>query len=198
MRKLVSTLVISIAVAVTASGCAVTYTYEGKKYSSKEDFHRGVDSTLSTALTTIAPLSAPVTTKRLVFGIPSETAMYAENVRRFVAIQGTQPIGNAKEIIENLTKSNYKNSKVFFDAAQKKNIYTSIQFVDFDTMTGSIEPSSTSDAVYYVEASQGSGQWYYASAKHGKQVFAYDRSSPTPAGKMNGFVDGLQAQAIRD
>lgn len=184
--------------ATALTGCAVTYTYEGQKYTSKEDFHRAVDDNLANSVATITPLAAPLTERKLIIAIPSETTLHAEYVRRFVVGQGSQPIGNAKEIIDNLTKSNYKNYKVFYEAAQRRNIYSATQFVTLDSMNGSLEPSSTTDTLYFVEPTQGSGQWFYATAKYGKQIFAYDRSSPGAAGKLKGFNDALQVQAIRN
>jgi hypothetical protein len=197
MNKTLNALAFLTVVSVL-SGCAVTYTYEGKKYGSKEDFHRAVESELNSGVASVTPLGAFLTDKKLIFAIPSESTLYAENVRRFVTLQGTQPIGNSKEIIENLTKSNYRGIRAFYEAARRRNIYSFVQFVDMDSMNGSIEPSENSDVVYYIEPSQGSGQWYYASYKQGRQIFSYDRGNPGAAGKAKGFIDALQAQAIRE
>lgn len=184
--------------AVALSGCAATYTYNGQKYDSKEKLQHAVDSTVSDMLSTIAPLPTPLTQRKLVFAIPSETAIFNETVSRHVKINGNQPNALQNEMYENVCKSNYKNIRVFFDAVQKKNIYASTQFIEMQSMTGSFAASSDTDTLYMVEPSQGSNQWYYTSFKHGKQIFSYDRSSPTPAGKVQAFVDAVQAQAIRD
>lgn len=198
MKKHALKALILVAFASALSGCAVTYSYEGQKYSSKEEFHQAVERTLGSAVAEITPLASPLTKRKLIFAMPSEQTLHAENVRRFVAMQGTPPVGNAKEIIDNLTKSSYKNIKAFYDAANKRSIYSSVQFVDLDTMNGAIEPSESADALYFVEPTRGSGQWFYASVKHGKQIFAYDRSAPDAAGKAKAFNDALQAQAIKD
>lgn len=184
-------------VVVALSGCAVNYTYEGQKYDSKEKFQQAVDATVVGALSGITPLATPLTQKKLVFAMPSEATLIDESTKRFVKTQGTQPIGPAKEILENIPRSTYKNIKVFHDAVQKRNIFTSTQFVEMQSMTGSFAASADTDTLYMVEPSQGSGQWYYTSLKHGKQIFAYDRSSPTSAGKVQAFIDAVQAQAIR-
>lgn len=184
---------------VALGGCAtVNYTHEGQKYDTKEAFHQAVDANIAAVLVNIAPLPVPVSKKRLVFAIPSEAALVAESTGRFVKAQGIQPVGPAKEILENVPKSTFKNIKVFFDAVQKKNIFTSAQFIEMPTMIGTLEASNDADALYYIEASQGSGQWFYHSSKGGKQIFAYDRSAPTSIGKLNAFVDAVLAQAIRD
>jgi hypothetical protein len=193
IKKLVGLIVL-----VAISGCAAVYTLEGQKYDSKEKFQRAVDSTNSVALSSIIPLPTPLTQKKLVFAMPSETVLYNENVRRFVTTNGRQPNTVQNEMAENLSKWAYKTVKVYFDAIQKRNIFASTQFIEMQSMTGSFAASADTDTLYFVEPSQGSGQWYYTSLKHGKQIFAYDRSSPTPAGKVQAFIEAAQAQAIRD
>lgn len=180
------------------SGCAVNYTFEGQKYDSKEKFQQAVESNALAVVSTITPLPIPLSQRKLIFAMPSESTIIDESVRRFVVLKGTQPIGPAAEILQNLSKSNYKNIKVYYDAVQKKAIYASTQFVDMQSMTGSFAASPDSDVLYMVEQSQGSNQWYYVSHKQGKQIFAYDRSSPTFEGKVQAFVDAVQAQAIRE
>lgn len=189
---------VALIIAISMSGCAVTYTYEGQKYDSKEKFHQAVDSSISSVLSGISPLPTPLVQKKLLFAMPSEATLINENRNRFIQTKGTQPIGPAKEIIENLSSSNYKTIKVFFDAVKKRNIFSSTQFVEMQSMTGAFPASEDTDTLYFIEPAQGSLQWYYTSAKHGKQIFSYDRSSPNPAGKVQAFVDAVQAQAIRD
>jgi hypothetical protein len=185
--------------AITAlSGCAVNYTYEGRKYESKEAFHQAVDSKVSEVLSSIVPLPSPVSKKRLIFAMPSESALITEVTSRFVKAQGSQPVGPAKEIIENIPKSTYKNIKIFYDAIHKKNIYASTQFIDMPIMTGSFEASNDADTLYYVEPIKDSGQWFFNSIKGGKQIFSYDRSAPDGVGKVQAFVDAVLVQAVRD
>jgi len=183
---------------VTLGGCAVNYTYQGQKYDSKEKFHQAVDSSVSNVISGITPLPTPLTQKKLVFAIPSEATIISESKRRFVTAQGREPNGIALEILENLPKSTYKNIKIFFDGVRKRNIYSMIQFVEMEAMTGSISASADTDTLYMIEPGPNSVQWYYTSLKHGKQIFAYDRSSPTAEGKVQAFIEAVQAQAIRD
>lgn len=183
---------------LTLSGCAVNYTYEGQKYDSKEKFHQAVEFTMAGALSGIASLQTPLTQKKLVFAMPSEVTFIDESRKIFVKAQGSQPVGPAIEIIENLPKSTYKGIKVFFDGVQKRNIFAATQFIDMQSMTGSFAASADTDTLYMIAPTPNSVQWYYTSLKHGKQIFAYDRSNPTPAGKVQAFIDAVQAQAIRD
>jgi len=192
---------------VALSGCVPpTYTFEGQKYAGNEKLQQAIDSTYSDALSTITPLPTPLTQRKLVFAIPSEATFVDENTKRFVKERNLPPTGRNKEILEVFAKGNYKAIKVFFHALQKKNIYAWTQFIEMQSMTGSFAASADTDTLYFVEPSlqstnfpsPDSGQWFYTSLKHGKQIFAYDRSSGTPAGRVRAFVDAVQVQAIRD
>ena len=193
IKKILSVLVIA-----ALSGCAVNYTLDGQKYSSKEAYQEAGDLKMARILSDIVPLPAPVSKKKLIFAIPSEMAILTEATSRFVKAQGREPVGNAKEIIGNSAKAAYKDAKLSFDAVQKKNIYASTQLIDMPTMTGSFEASSDADTLYGVEPAPGSAQWFFHSIKGGKQIFSYDRSQPTSAGRLNSFLDAVLAQAVKD
>lgn len=180
------------------SGCAVNYTYEDKKYDNKEAFHQAVDSKNLSILGGITPLPTPLTQRKIIIAMPSDTAMIEAATARFVKAQNTQPMGPAKEILENLPRSTYKNIKIFADAVQKRNIFASVQFIAMPEMTGTFAASSDTDTLVMVEPNANSAQWFYTSQKHGKQIFSYDRSSPTAEGKVQAFLEAVQALAIRD
>jgi hypothetical protein len=190
--------ILGLVAVVALSGCAVNYTFEGQKYDSKEKFHQAVDGHVIRTLATITPLPKPLTQKKLIFAMPSETTLIDESKKRFAKTQSSAPTGPALEILENIPKSTYKNIKIYFDAIQKRNLYASVQFIDMQSMTGSFAASADTDTLYMIEPTAGSNQWYYSSLKQGKQIFAYDRSSPTAEGKVQAFVDAVQVQAIRE
>jgi hypothetical protein len=191
-------LAIIVAAAALLSGCATNYTLMGQRYTSAEEFQKATDGLVETALGSVTPLSAPLTKKKLIFAFPAQDAIYQENIRRATLINGRAPMGPALEIASNLSRTNFKLSKVFYDAVQKKGIYPSAQFKDMPSMTVSIEPSTDTDVLYFTEPSQGAGQWFYSSAKHGRQVFAFDRSGEGAIAKTQAFIDAVQAQAIRE
>lgn len=180
------------------SGCANFYTLDGVKYDSKEAFHQAVAQKNSDALNSIQPLSAPVTKKSLIMAFPSEATMYSENIARTTKQNGTAPSGLLLDQIENLTKANFSMSKVFADAVQKKGVYASMKFMEMPSMAVSIEPSSNTDVLYFSEPSIGTGQWFFATQKGGKQVFGFDRSGAGPTAKVQAYVDAVMAQAIRE
>jgi len=187
-----------ILAAALLSGCATFYTLEGQRYNSAEEFQRAVDSRAADAVAAVVPLPAPLSNKKLIFAIPAKDTMYQENIRRQTALNGRAPTGQATEMLTNLTRSNYKMMKVFFDTVQKKGIYSSTQLREIPSMAISIEPAADTDVLYFSEPSQGTGQWFYASAKHGRQVFGYDRSGAGVTAKTQAFIDAVQAQAIRE
>ena len=177
---------------------AEKYTYEGQTFDSPKKFQKGVDAKASATVAAITALPKPLTQKKLVFAIPSSSALIKESNKRFLAVHGSQPVKLAKEIVENLSISNFKSLKVFFDAIKKKNIYASVKFVQMGSMAGTFAASADTDALYMTEASAGSAQWNYASLKHGEEIFTYDGSCESMEGKVMAFVDAAQALAVRD
>lgn len=191
-------VLITIITAGILGGCAATYTLDGQKYKNSTEFQSAVDAQRNTALTSIKPLPKPLTPKKLIAAIPSEQSLYTENIRRVTAANGSPPNGISLEIIENLTKSNYKLIKIFYEGTAQRNIYTSVEIRNMPSMITSLEPSKEYDVIYYTEPSVGSGQYFYASIKHGKQIFSFDRSQTGPDGKIKAFVEAIQALAIRE
>lgn len=180
------------------TGCGTVYTLEGSKYDSKEKMLEASRTLFSGVSNAVVPLPAPVSQKKLVCAIPSQLAFVNAALDRFAEKQGSAATGEAREIIETLTRSNFYGTKVACDAVIRRKIYSSTQFIQLDSVNGSYGASPDTDVVYLVEPSQNSAQWFFVTAKSGKQVFAYDRSSPTPAGKVQGFIDAIQVQAIKE
>ena len=171
------------------------YTYEGQVFDSPRKFQKGVDAKVAATIGALTPLSAPVSQRKLVFAMPAASVFVKESTRRFVAAHGAAPVKLAKEIVENLSKSNYKSIKVFFEAIKKKNIYASVKFVELDSMTGSYSASADTDALYMVEPSAGEVHWTYVSATRGEQELVYDRSVESIEGKVQAFLAAVEAVA---
>jgi hypothetical protein len=113
-------------------------------------------------------------------------------------MQGREAMGLALDQYRNLAKSHFKLVKVFFEAVQKRGIYSVVTINETGTMVNSLEPTNEYDVMFYTEPGIGAGQYFYASSKHGKQVFASDRSGTTPTAQTNAFVEAVQALAIRE
>jgi hypothetical protein len=195
MNKISLLFVLSTAL---LSGCAANYTFEGQKYDSKEKFQAAVRGKYSNAVARVSSLPEPVSQKKLLFGLPTVPVMNEASANWYKASNGSSLSGLSKEMIENLNAANYQGLKVFYEAVAKRNIYNEVQLVDLSSMNGAIAPSSNADVIYMVEPERGSGQWFFSSQRRGKQIFAFDRSSPGIEGKVNAFIQAVQAQAVQD
>lgn len=191
-------LIVSMATALLVSGCAATYFFEGKKYENQEKFQQAVNDARDLAVQGITPLKESVTNKRLIAVIPSEQAFKEEMTRRVTMADGRAPMGIAIEQIENLSKSSYKMTRVWYDGIQRRKIFRDIEIRENPSMVASIEPSSEYDVMFYTEPGIGAGQFFYSSVKHGKQAFAFDRSGTDVTQRVRSFVDAVSALAIRD
>lgn len=183
---------------VLLSGCATNYTFEGARYEGSEAFQRAVDQHVSATLAQVTPLPKPLTNKRLIVAIPSEATILTENIKRTAALNGRQPTGVQLELIENLSKSTHKTTVVAYDAIKKRGVFPGVIVNETATPVNSIEPSKDYDVMYYTEATPGSGQLFYSSVKHGRQVFPWDRSGANMSAKISAFIESVQALAIRD
>lgn len=189
--------ILAIAAAVLG-GCATTYKFEGKTYDSKEKMYMAMDDYVSRALTTVTPLPQPLTNRKLIFAIPSADAFSENDFRNYAKEQGKELTEQQKVLVRDLTYGNVKTIKLFFDAIKKKNIYQSVQFIEMESTTGSFAASLDTDTLFANGLSANTWQWFYTNHKHGKQIFAYDRSSQTVDGKVQAFLDAVQMQVIRD
>jgi hypothetical protein len=185
-------------VAGALGGCATTYRFEGHKYNTKEEMYVAMDNYVSRTLSTVTPLPVPLTQKKLIFAIPSAVAFSENDFRNYANTQGKELTEPQKVLVRDLTRGNVKTIKLFFDAIQKKHIFQSVQFVEMESTTGSFAASPDADTLFLNGLGENTSQWFYTTHKHGKQIFAYDRSSPTAEGKVQAFLDAVQVQVIRD
>jgi hypothetical protein len=194
----VKKLILAAALTALLSGCAATYTFDGQRYSSKEEFLSSVDRTFAQAVENVQPLPRPVSTKTLVFAFPSLKVTQRQSVVNFEKVNGRM-IGLGEQImIDNITVANVKSNRVYFDAIKKRNIYAGVKFVELDSMTADLQASSTEDVLFYSEPRQGAGQFYFVNAKAGKQAFAFDRGASAIDARLTAFLQAVQLQAVRD
>jgi hypothetical protein len=183
---------------VMCTACAVVYTYEGKQYRSKQEFLSAADAARRDAVATVVPLPAPVTSRVLLFAVPTPAAILHDSIRNYTKLKGAAPVGVQLEMFTTLAESASGGIRGFYDGAVRRNIYKNVELLEVDSLMTNPAPSANQDVVFYNEISPGSGQWYYATAKGGKQVFAFDRLQPGPAGKVRAFNEALQLEAIKD
>lgn len=188
-----------MAVVAFLSGCASNnYMLYNDKYSGEDAFLVAVNTDRTENLATIKPLPAPLTEKKLIVILPSVKAFRAENTNRYNKVNTRNASPQDIKMIDTLALANQKLIRANFEAIDKRGIYKSVEIKDVDSMTTSAEPSELYDVMYYTEADSHSAQTFYSSVKHGKQVFAFDRSGATPALKVQAFVEAAQAMAIRN
>ena len=191
--------IVSLVAVVALSGCAPQqYVYNSQKYDNAEKMLSAQEADNSNALSTITPLPKPLTQKKLVIAFQSESTIYSVNQTYHAKAHGSQASGTQKEIYETQAKSGFKGYKLMLDGIQKKNIYASTQYVEMHSYTEEFAASADTDTLYYFANETSPGQWFYSSLKHGKQVFAFDRSGSSLALQLQAFLDGLQAMVIRE
>jgi hypothetical protein len=188
----------SLIFAAALGGCATQYTYEGQKYSSKEAFLQAVEDRIANTISSITPLKAPLSNKKLIMAIPSFEVLHSMGVANFVKINNREPNSLQAELGRNLNRSNYLNVKVFLDAVHKKNIYRETQFIEMQSGSDTLAPSTSADVLYLAAMDVSSTQWYFGSEKNGREIFAYDRSSTNMTGKVQAFLEAVQTRAIRE
>jgi len=184
--------------ATVLSSCAaqpMQYTAEGKIYPTAQSFIEGGDQLNRDAVASVVPLPQPVSRKNLVIAIPSERVMYDDFRQNPVQALGHQA---APEEIQAMSTFTYRSIRVFYEGVKKRNIYASTTFVDMDSISGTVAPSADTDVLYLMQAPDRSTQWFFATAKAGRQIFAYDRSPRNMPGRVNAFADAVQMLAIRE
>ena len=191
---------IALALAVALCGCAPRpfYKLEGARYDDPESFLAAQDALNERILASVTPLPKPVTKKKLVVMYPSAQAVGDENVRRFTNLNERSPAKWQEEQMRTMGKRAATDMRGLIDVIRKRGIYPEVDFRSSPSMVNSIEPGPEFDVLYYTEASQGTGQTFYASVKHGRQVFASDRTGTTPEAKAKAFIDAVQLMAIRE
>lgn len=192
------TAIVIFSAATLLAGCASTYTYNGKQYQGDQAFVAAVDSSLAESLAAIQPLAKPVSTKTLVFAIPSQQSVFEQSVANIVKARGRAPSGEEEVLVRNISTANYKGIRNFYEIIKRKNIYQEVTLLERTTATGDLQAGLNQDVLYWSEPQLGSGQWYYVTSKSGKQVFAFDRGGATMADRSNAFAQAVQVFAIRD
>ncbi len=192
-------LVLATAAAFTLAGCAgPSYLLGGVKYNSTAAFMQASDEMGKRILAQVTPLPRPLTTKKLVASFPSVEAQMSELVRRYVETYGMPPTAGMVEQATALAQNNLNMNRNSYEAVAKRGIYREVSIIDSKTMVNSMEPGPDYDVLYLTEGGVGTGQMFYASAKHGKQAFAYDRSGTTPESRTNSLIEAVQALAMRE
>lgn len=193
------TLMGSLISAFVLSGCATTfYTYSGNKYNSAEEFHAAVDQDNNIRLSTITPLKEPISSKSLIYAYAGVATIEAENERRFNKLNNKPRPTQTQEMQKNLSIGIHKAITTQCEFIKKRNIYKSVDCREMDQMTIDLPASDAYDTMFFSESDAGTGQWYYNSKKHGKQVFVFDMSSTDPVTRTRNYLSAVEALAVRN
>lgn len=178
------------------------YTLDDKQFKTSGEYLQAVDAKMSNLSKSIEPLPKTVTQQKLLIAIPSQDAFVARvqpNIDRVATKSLLVPGGEkaGRNLIETNAKADYLGVKVLADAVIQRNIYPSVQVVNMPETTGNYAATADTD-VLYLAITGGSAQWFFDSAKRGRNPFAYDRTNPTPSVVTQKFVDAVQSQAALD
>lgn len=178
------------------------YTLDDKQFKTSGEYLQAVDAKMSNLSKSIEPLPKTVTQQKLLIAIPSQDAFVARvqpNIDKVATKSLLVPGGEkaGRDLIETNAKADYLGVKVLADAVIQRNIYPSVQVVNMPETTGNYAATADTD-VLYLAITGGSAQWFFDSAKRGRNPFAYDRTSQTPSVVIQKFVDAVQSQAALD
>jgi hypothetical protein len=196
-----------VALSVLAlTGCLFSmearYALDDKQFKTSGEYLQAVDAKMSNLSKSIEPLPKTVTQQKLLIAIPSQDAFVARvqpNIDKVATKSLLVPGGEkaGRDLIETNAKADYLGVKVLADAVIQRNIYPSVQVVNMPETTGNYAATADTD-VLYLAITGGSAQWFFESAKRGRNPFAYDRTNPTPSVVTQKFVDAVQSQAALD
>ena len=142
------TAIVIFSAATLLAGCASTYTYNGKQYQGEQAFVAAVDSGLAESLAAIQPLAKPVSTKTLVFAIPSQQSVFEQSVANIVKARGRAPSGEEEVLVRNLSTANYKGIRNFYEIIKRKNIYQEVTLLERTTATGDLQAGLNQDVLH--------------------------------------------------
>jgi len=185
-------LVIATALVAALSGCAQQYTADGTTYADARSFLADARAGQDSALATVTPLPRPLTRKNLVMGLPSEQAVYDEEFKTAQFFARGGPVNT--DIIRTRARAKYLELSGFSRAVKQRGIYPQVTFVDMDAVSDSVVASTDADALYLTHPDQ----WFFATARDGRQIFAYDRSAQGLPAKFQSFIEAVQVQAVRE
>lgn len=182
MKALKFLVIASISIILTGCG---TYTYNNEKFNTPADAYARQENLMQSYMVKIDPLTTPLSTKKLIVGIPNSDRILS-------TIQGGGPA--AKQYVSNIMENEYL---LFYKAAKKRNIYTEVELVRTDG--GDLIPSDNKDIFYLlVTDNNQAAQWYLASTKSGKQAVSIDLGLTEYTDKVHSLVTQIESFAIQN
>lgn len=191
---------LSIFILVILAGCGTryTYTYQGKIYDDEDDFLKEVSLSNERVKRAILPLPKQLTSKKLIVVFPSMATILADSTAREKTRLNRNLRSGEVEMMENIAKSGFDNVTMLYEVTKIRGIYSHVAFRESNTLTNALAPSAEYDTLVWYEEAAGMGQWFYSSAKFGRQVFTWDRTSKDIQENTNAYLSALEALSIRE
>lgn len=180
------------------SGCGMTYFLEGAKYDSRDSFVAARDAMNSRCTASVIPLVAPVVKRKLVFLIPTQSAVYQNRFSIVKAAIPNDPItidGMKKNPIISGVGENYR---LDFERIKRRNIYMSVDVSEYDTL--SLPQASSEVDVLYVampEVLGGRDTFYLVTQKGGKQLVNISGAVPKCEAIRDSLLESIQTIALQ-
>jgi len=185
-------------VALLVAGCATQYTFDGKKYSGKDNFLEGTRQIVDEAVESIQPLRTTLVEKNLIFAYPNVSIVKSNELQYYQKRHQKEVPPAQYETLDTLLSGTRIQVEGFAKAIERRKIYQSVKYITIDSVTSIPEPSANTDILYAMAADGKTQQLYYVSKKSGKQIFAFDQAVNNQKERVKSFVDAVQAYALRD
>ncbi|PKO63132.1 MAG: hypothetical protein CVU24_00615 [Betaproteobacteria bacterium HGW-Betaproteobacteria-18] len=192
-------ILISIATLFLA-GCGTNFIYNigNKTYDDPDDFIKAGEANNLAVKRAILPLQKKLTDKKLIIVFASRDAIVSNSTAQAEARVKKKLNEDFIENHETMATYTVNGVKNMYEAASVKGIYSHVVYRETNTLANSLAPAADYDTLAWYQEAGGVGQWFYSSAKYGKQLFVFDQTSNEASVKTEAFLSALQALAIRD
>lgn len=186
--------------ALFLAGCGtnIIYNIGDKTYDDPDDFIQAGEENNLAVKRAILPLQKKLTDKKLIIVFASKDAIMANSTAQAEARIKKKLNEDLIENHETMAIYSVNGVKNMYEAASIKGIYSHVVYRETNTLTNSLAPAADYDTLAWYQENGGVGQWFYSSAKYGKQIFVFDQTSKEASVKTEAFLSALQALAIRD
>lgn len=191
---------IIVAILFVLSGCGTKtyYTLGSDSYDDEDDFIEATIEKTAAVNRAVMPLPKQLTDRKLIIVFPTKEALVAQAKKQSKETFGKEPHKNFVYQTEILSQHTSIMIRSMYEAAKTKAIYSHVSLRETDTTMNTLAAAADYDTLVWYEEAKGLGQWFYTSAKLGKQVFTWDRTSPNLQVNTEAFLKSLQALAIRE
>lgn len=182
------------------AGCAtkITYTFNHETFDDEYYFREAVTETNNKIKRAITPLPKPLTQRQLIIVMPDAATLAGAMMEGEKLRLKREPNSREIEMFNNVAWSHVESVRTSYETTKIRGIYSHVSMRETNSLTNNLAPSDTYDTLSYFEEVRGQGAWFYSSLKHGRQIFAFDRTSKDVIVNQQSFLSALQLLAIRE